>query len=391
MRLHLLHLPHPLLLSIHMRILFTRFPLESAYGGAEVQAIGLMEGLIARGHAVAFLGSCPILLKLCAEKGIPAAKLEIGPPPVTKTGAVSFLWRKKRMQALLKTAFDNFHEIDAIAMLSLSEKLLLTEYAREKKARVFWIEQDRVGRWLRKNPWLPALRKLSGKATTVVVSELSGKIYADELGFPAKHMATVPNGIDPEHLAADGIRKRPAGSALHVGTVARLTHDKGVDVLIDAIATLDNVSLDIVGSGRDEHAIKTMTERVNRKGGRVRMFPKIPEGVGAFYRSLDVFVLPSRDHDPCPLAPAEAMMLGVATVMTDACGTGNYVAAGRDAIIVKAGDVEALRQAIVKLQDPVIRHAVADAGKKCAASVFAFNAMIDSYETLFSGGTLAPT
>ncbi|MFH0851145.1 MAG: hypothetical protein V1876_00140, partial [Candidatus Peregrinibacteria bacterium] len=137
-----------------MRILFTRFPLESRYGGAEVQTMALMHGLQARRHAVAFLGSCPILLKLCRDEGILAAEFKIGAPPVTRWSALSFLWRKRSMQQRLCNAVGEFGPLDALIMLSLSEKLLLMPFALERGIRVFWMEHDGVGRWLTKNPWL---------------------------------------------------------------------------------------------------------------------------------------------------------------------------------------------------------------------------------------------
>src|SRR3989344_9112693 len=166
-----------------MRILFTRFPLESHFGGAEVQTLSLMKGLKERGHEVSFLGSCEVLLKRTRELGMRNWELGIGPPPVTKWGAVSFLWRKRHMQRKL------VHEVKQIMlrdgspegnppqhdkiifMLSFSEKLLLTKWAVAQGIKVFWIEHDSVGRWLTKNPWLPKLRKLSELVTTVVVSD----------------------------------------------------------------------------------------------------------------------------------------------------------------------------------------------------------------------------
>ena len=84
-----------------MHILFTRFPLESANGGAENQTMWLMEGLRERGHEVSFLGSCDVLLRRTKELRIKNYELRIGAPPVTKCGAISFLWRRKKMQKQL--------------------------------------------------------------------------------------------------------------------------------------------------------------------------------------------------------------------------------------------------------------------------------------------------
>ncbi|MDD5103932.1 MAG: hypothetical protein PHX93_06090, partial [Candidatus Peribacteraceae bacterium] len=119
--------------------------MESRYGGAEVQTMALLRGFAARHHAVAFLGSCPTLLKLCWDEGILAAELKIGAPPVTKWSALSFLWRKRRMQERLQSALREFGRIDALIMLSLSEKLLLTPFALERGIRVFWMEHDGIG------------------------------------------------------------------------------------------------------------------------------------------------------------------------------------------------------------------------------------------------------
>ena len=160
-----------------MKILFTRFPLESALGGAEIQTLSLMEGLQRRGKEVAFAGSCSILLKLCRDHGIETFEKHIGPPPVTRWEAVSFLWRKKSMRYKLESLLNTFHDTDVIVMLSLTEKLLLTPLALARGMRVFWVEHDKIGAWLRKNPWLPLLRSLSRNVTTIAVSDLSRKLF----------------------------------------------------------------------------------------------------------------------------------------------------------------------------------------------------------------------
>src|SRR3989338_938139 len=100
-----------------MRILFTRFPLESRFGGAEVQTLALMKGLRARGHDVEFLGSCDVLLREAASYQLSAISLESGPPPVTKWGAISFWWRQWGMKGKLIKAISyqlSAKHIDAI-------------------------------------------------------------------------------------------------------------------------------------------------------------------------------------------------------------------------------------------------------------------------------------
>jgi glycosyltransferase involved in cell wall biosynthesis len=367
-----------------MNVLFTRFPLESRFGGAEVQTLALMKGLRKRGHEVTFLGSCPVLLeettKLKIENGelvLSAVEgLNIGPPPVTKWHAMSFAWRGCFMKKKLHVQCSMFHEqFDAVVMLSLSEKLLLTPYFHARGTRVIWVEHDRVGHWLTHNPWLRRLKKLSRMATTVVVSDLSKGIY-DHLGFA--HVIAIPNGVDASRLGNhnEQTSKRANEQTFHIGTLARLSYDKGVDVLIDAVKDLSDVSLTIIGTGKDELAVQTAALALPR--GCV--LPKT-ENLREFYEGLELFVLPSREHDPFGLVAAEAMALGIPTIVTDACGIAGYLTHDRDAMIVAAGSVDALRSAIVELKkDNEKRSLMGAIGKWTAEEKFSIERMVDCYE-----------
>lgn len=506
-----------------MHILFTRFPLESARGGAENQTQWLMEGLRARGHDVEFLGSCPVLLERTRELKMENGKLEIGLPPVSKWLAISFLWRKAKMQTALIEGIQSLPEKpDAIFMLSLSEKLLLTEWADGQGIRVFWIEHDRVGPWLTRNPWLPALKKASRHATIVCVSELSRKMY-EKIGFDPKNLVAIPNGVSsplpyPPAPSPDGgrgasqaerdgwtkkklvrpatlqfardMRKAPTPAEkflwkrlrfdqlgvrfrrqhpvgirildfychearlgvevdgpIHdqpeqeqddrcrtesleeigirilrftndeifrdvekvilkikdnlrspppsgegtgvgevgVGVVARLSPEKGIDILLEAIADLPELSLTIVGTGPQESEICRLiaedTERLGLGIPRIEL-KKTVSDLPAFYSSLDVFVLPSSDHDPFGLVAAEAMTCGTATIVTDACGIAGYVQDGVDALVVSAGSVSALRAGIRRLGDPELRHALGMCGRQIALERFSLGGMIDEYEKI---------
>lgn len=370
-----------------MRILFTRFPLESVYGGAEVQTMALMQGLIKKRRAVAFLGSCPTLLKLCWDEGIPVAELKIGPPPVTKWTALSFTWRKNAMQAKLKTALEELHDIDAIVMLSLSEKLLLTPIALQRGIRVLWIEHDGIGRWLTRNPWFPRLKELAKSVTTIVVSDLSKRMYTD-LGWPAERTVSIPNGVDLSRFSPtpyllppnpdEGVGIGVGGRELRLGTIARLTEDKGVDLLIDAVTDLPEVSLTIVGKGREEGFLRKLLDERGLTD-RVSIQPDV-EDLGAFYRSLDAFVLPSRTHDPFGLVAAEAMMLGISTIVTDQCGIARHIEPGKEALVVEANSAPALKQAITELLSRERRASLAHIGKCAARERFSLERMVDAYE-----------
>jgi glycosyltransferase involved in cell wall biosynthesis len=362
-----------------MKILFTRFPFESAYGGAEIQTLSLMKGLLEKGHAVAFLGSCPVLLEMCRNEGIPAAELKIGPPPVTKAGALTFAWRKRKMRQLLEGALSAFDELDAIVMLGLSEKLLLTPFAAKRGIKALWIEHDRIGSWLTKNPWLPLLLRNAKDATTVAVSELSKKEYV-RLGWPQDRTVAIPNGIDEKRL---GEGERTERERLHIGCIARLSADKGVGLLLDAVKDLPGIDLSIVGKGPLEAKIWRQAQAINLRRERVSIEPSVAS-VGDFYRSIDALVLPSKDHDPFGMAPAEAMLCGTPVIVTDACGIAGYLRHGDDAILVKAGSAPALRMALTQIQNDSLRSCLSEQGQKTARRLFSIDRMVEHYLSLLA-------
>jgi glycosyltransferase involved in cell wall biosynthesis len=362
-----------------MNILFTRFPLESAFGGAEVQTLSLIKGLTGRGHEVEFMGSCKTLLEKTQDTGLKTQELCIGNPPVTKFGAISFMWRKMRMKRQLEQYLQaTNYKLQAIFMLSLSEKLLLTDHLVSQGVQVFWVEHDRVGKWLTKNPWLPRLRKLSERVTTIVVSDLSKEIYV-KMGWKPERVVAIPNGIDVERFIR-GTGQRPVrphardAHATHfkLGCIARLTKDKGVDVLIDAIKDIPNVELTIVGQGPEEKHIGSMSKQI-------KIIPTTD--VTSFYQQIDCLILPSRDHDPFGLVIAEAMSAGVPTICTDACGISAHLESD-ESIIIPAGDASALKEAIIRIQDKETWSKLSKNGPRIAQEKFSLEKMISAYEAL---------
>ncbi len=351
-----------------MNILFTRFPLESAQGGAENQTMQLMQGLISNGNAVSFAGSCPVLNERCIEAGIPRVELSIGVPPVTKFGAISFLWRKITMRQKLNTLLESFSKLDAICMLSLSEKILLTPLALKKGIRVVWIEHDKVGNWLTKNPSLPLLKKLSAYVTTICVSDLSADIFRN-LGYA--NVIAIPNGVPPP---PKDFTPHEFDETLRLGCIARLSKEKGVDLLAEAVRNTENVTLFVNGKG-DQHIPTTPTITVKAD----------VHNINDVYRQIDVLVLPSRQEDPFGLVVAEAMLRGIAIICTDACGIAGYLEDEQNALIVPAGSAKALEKAVSRLQDTRLRNRLAAQGKATAKQMFTTAQMVNKYTEVLQG------
>lgn len=70
-------------------------------------------------------------------------------------------------------------------------------------------------------------------------------------------------------------------------------------------------------------------------------------------------------------------MLGVPVVVTDACGIADYLANGKDAVIVKADSAQALKEGI---KAALSSSSLGEDGKHAAMEKFTVERMVDEYE-----------
>ena len=333
-------------------MLVTRFPYESRFGGEEVHTLRLMEELDKRGIEAFFLGSCPILLREFKERGFLVKRAWLAKPPVTLGWLVMFTVLSPflflRAGLILGRARKRWG-VETLYALSFGEKLLMTPWARLFGMKVLWLEHARIGRWMSKNPWRYVYKAWSRWATVVVTSKaMVGQVrpwvkigVASEgdrsaaprvVAIPCGVMSAAAEPLPRELRDFFGKGKtglRPAGFA--VGSVARLSADKGVDMLVHLVHSKPDVRLVIVGSGPLEMSILKRADPA-----RVRVIPSLPRGqLTSFYRALDLFVLASREMDPFGMVAAEAMAEGTPVLMTSVCGIAADLADGREAFIVE--------------------------------------------------------
>jgi glycosyltransferase involved in cell wall biosynthesis len=125
-----------------------------------------------------------------------------------------------------------------------------------------------------------------------------------------------------------------------------------VDLLLEALAGVDAVwRLAIVGAGPERERLETLSRRLGL-GGRVSFEGDIPSiRMPAFYRELDVLVLPSRSQpnwvEQFGRVLPEAMACGVPVVGSD-CGEIPRVIADAG-LIFSEGDARVLRECLIRL------------------------------------------
>lgn len=143
---------------------------------------------------------------------------------------------------------------------------------------------------------------------------------------------------------------RSPGAPLRVGFLGRLSVDKGVDVLADAIASLERDhpgGYRLVVAGDARFVPPEQQERVEAALARVADRTDVLGWVerSDFFGAVDVAVFPSTWDEPFGLVLSEAMSARVPAVVSDA-GALPEVAGPDHPWVVPRGDVEALAAAV---------------------------------------------
>ncbi|WP_437624813.1 glycosyltransferase family 4 protein [Sorangium sp. So ce1151] len=201
----------------------------------------------------------------------------------------------------------------------------------------------------------PALQRC---ARVVSVSGALGERLV-ELGVPRERVVVQLNAVDGERFS---IRDRAAPrQRLGVPADAKVVlyagyhvPEKGVDVLVEAMAHLDrsgrrDVHLMMVGGGE---LLEPLRARVSELGigDRVQLFGwALPTEIPDYMAACDVFCLPSR-REGCPNVVLEALASGRPVVATRVGGVPELVREGQggNGLLVPAGDPQALGDALVR-------------------------------------------
>jgi glycosyltransferase involved in cell wall biosynthesis len=181
-----------------------------------------------------------------------------------------------------------------------------------------------------------------------------------------KPVTVVPYGIDLARFRPpprNGVRANDAV----IGSVGRLSPEKGLDVLLRAAARLINggtrLRVVLAGDGPERKRLAQLAERLGISE-RVDVRGEVPhEQVPAVLAELDIFVMPSRAEGFGVAAlEAQAMELPVVASLVD--GLPDVVEDDRTGLLVPAGDPEALADAIARLAgDSALRADMGRAGR----------------------------
>jgi glycosyltransferase involved in cell wall biosynthesis len=212
-----------------------------------------------------------------------------------------------------------------------------------------WLNDSRR---LRLYHWLEARMLRHFQRVCAVSDSISRQLL--KLGLDPGVVRRVDNGIDIHRF-----RPRPMppseglAGPLRLGTAARLSPEKNLGLLIDALAECRDrgriLQLMIVGEGPERARLERRVRQL-QLSEQVAM-PGSIAGLEAWYPTLDAFVLPSLSEG-MPLAVLEALACGCPVIASAVGSIPDLLEGVSGCRTVSPGDGQALVEALLALPEP---------------------------------------
>lgn len=177
----------------------------------------------------------------------------------------------------------------------------------------------------------------------------------------------LPARYDAQTLARKAVNKRvlqrrlglaPHGAPMLFGLVGRLTHQKGIDLVVAVAPWLVARGAQLVVLGQGESAFEAALQEVARRHpGRVAVHLGFDEALAHLIEAgSDAFLMPSR-FEPCGLNQLYSLAYGTVPVVRATGGLADTVHDGRTGFVFEAAEPAALQAALARALDTYARPA----------------------------------
>ncbi len=350
-------------------------------GGISVYVDTLSRGLAARGHRVTVASSGGWFERSLAEQSIPHVRLSCR----TSGELNPKLWLSV-FPRLMKVIRDEKPEII---------------HAHTRVAQVL----GRVAGILAGIPMVstchglyplhPGRRYFScwGNRVVAISKSVENLLLNDyHLAVP-NEVSLIPNGVEtarflkpvPEQQRDDYRQRHGIWGDPIIGSVARLSPVKGLDLLLKVLPSLvkkhPNLQLLLVGDGPEKEPLIRQAYALGME--RHLILSCAVSQTQLPLSLMTVFAAPSR-QEGFGLAIVEAMAAGVPVVASDTGGPAEIIENGKTGLLIPVGDADALEQAIDSLlSDPGKASRIAQAGRQLACQKFDINRVTGQMEELY--------
>lgn len=332
---------------------------NKVWGGGERYALDLCKRLAADGFDVTvFSRGRDCVDSHFAEAGIPLRRLPLGGLPdfISPLKLANFL-RDKSGDATIIHVHNFKDAVTAVRARRLAGKgtrigIVCTRHLVKRGGT--------SARW----------RRLYGAIDRIVfVSELARKEFLESRpDVDNEKLTVIHNGVAvPERYSVPSFRSS-SGDAARILFTGRIAPEKGLDILIEALASMKDVAFRLVvaGEGKEEY-VKELHGMARNTGLENRIEWK--GFVGDVFQEIacsDICVVPTTARESFGLAVVEAMSQGKPVVTTSNGAQTEIITNGTDGLLVAPSAPAELAAGIRRLAaDPALREAM---GKKAYAT-----------------------
>jgi len=222
----------------------------------------------------------------------------------------------------------------SVSLLSANSHLRRVIRQHAKAHRRYPLESSWATRLLRRN-----LKEYERADRIYVASRYTWESFIEE-GCPEDVLSLFPFVPDPRYTPD---RAPPVSATFDVVFIGRLSVDKGVPLLIDAVHRLahDDLRLVLVG-GWSSRGMRRFLEQACARDARIKVGPGDPL---PHLRGARLCAHPTYE-DGFAYAPAEALACGVPVLVSEDTGMKDLVDPGVNGLILPTGDLSALTEAI---------------------------------------------
>ncbi len=225
---------------------------------------------------------------------------------------------------------------------------------------------------------------------------VSDAIHQDLLdrGVSDVKIRTIYNGVDTGKFTSNDRKSRKLIKEFQidekrckiVGTVGRLTEQKGYKYLLQAakrvLAIRNDVIFLIVGDGILRKDLERLTENLGIASKVI--FTGVRSDINEIYNTIDLFVSTSLDEG-LPMVVLEALAAKVPVIATNVGAVSKIVQNGRTGILLEPKDVDALTNSTLELLgDEKKSCELADRGYQLVLNEFSAEVMTQKYEEVYS-------
>ena len=346
---------------------------NKAWGGGERYVLDLCRRCTAEGHSVA------VVTRRCEAVDKPFEAAGFTPGHLPLRGAIDFLSPMtlarvlNRMDAPIVLHAHNFKD----AYTAVRARRLMKEPG---KVRVV------VTRHLVKAAKNSSMeRDLYRQLDDIIfVSEAARKEFiAGRPGCDEAKLHVVHNSIMPPEPAP-----KPSSDIVNVLYIGRISPEKGVHIIIEAMAKLTDMPVRLtVGGVGTAKTVLPLIEKCRRLGIDDRVeWPGHIDDIYTAVSAADIGVLPTTVPESFGLAVLEFMSQGVPPISSKAGGPTEIITDGTDGLLVRPGDPDSLAAAIRLLAaDSSLRAKMGQAARETFENRFGYDRFYNEIMAIYEG------